>query len=61
MKCDRCHKETPSDKYNCVHCGFRNPNMSEAHNRWNDWKCSSCGADNGGAWKRCGKCDAKKP
>lgn len=61
MKCDRCHKETPADKYHCVHCHHRNPHMSEDHNRWKDWKCAKCGASNGGGFKRCAKCNALNP
>ena len=61
MICDRCHKQTPDDKYHYVHCDYRNPKMSEAQNRWKDWSCPRCGASNGGGFRRCAKCNTKNP
>lgn len=58
--CERCHTSNEDDRYQCKKCKGFNPMGSEAHTRWNDWKCAKCGESNGGGFRTCYKCGAKR-
>jgi hypothetical protein len=57
--CDRCEKTNDDDTATrCAHCG--KPNALFAPDR-GDWTCPECGAENGGGYQRCARCNARKP